>query len=262
MNAALDLDATRARLAAAGCVAAEEEAAVMLAAGPDAATLASWLRRREDGEPLAWIVGTATFCDRPLRVAPGIYVPRRQTEELARRAARVLPPGGRALDLCTGAGAVAAHLRAEVPTAFVVGIDLDEQAAACARRNGVVALVGDLGAALRTGPVFDVVTAVAPYVPTDAVRWLPRDVQHHEPARALDGGADGLDVVRRVVADAGRVLRPGGTLLVEVGGAQDTALAPVLRDHGFTAVERWYDEDGDLRGISSCTSVPDVPMER
>lgn len=221
----------------------------MLAADPDGPTLEAWLRRREDGEPLAWIVGETDFCGRSLIVTPGVYVPRRQTEELARRAAESLPAGGRALDLCTGAGAIAAHLATAVPGAVIIGVDLDATAVACARRNGVRAVVGDLAGAIAAVMPFDVVTAVAPYVPTDHLRLLPLDVQCHEPRRALDGGDDGLGLVRRVVLDAGRVLRRGGTVLVEVGGDQDAALAPTLRDAGFDAIEPWHDDEGDLRGV-------------
>jgi release factor glutamine methyltransferase len=234
------------RLARAGCVAAPEEAAELLAAasGPDA--LEARVRRREQGEPLAWITGSVVFCGRTLHVAPGVYVPRMQTEGLACRAAALLPSGGRALDLCTGIGAVASHLRAEVPTASVVGIDIDRRAAACARRNGVPALVADLAEPVRADGAFDVVTAVAPYVPTGALRFLRADVQRYEPRLALDGGADGLDLVRRTVAAAARLLRPGGWLLVEVGGDQDE----VLHATGFDRTEPWRDDDGDLRGIS------------
>lgn len=234
------------RLAAAGCVAAAEEAAELVAAAPDDGTLEGWLVRREGGEPLAWITGTTRFCGRPLHVAPGVYVPRAQTEELARRAAAVLPPHGRAVDLCTGVGAVAAHLRAEVPTADVVGVDVDRRAAACARRNGVPVVVADLAAALHAE--VDVVTAVAPYVPTRQLSLLPADVQRHEPRLALDGGGDGLDVVRRVVAAAARLLRPGGALLVEVGGDQDDGLAPAL-ERSFDRATPWLDDEGDLRGL-------------
>jgi release factor glutamine methyltransferase len=239
------------RLEAAGCVAAGEEAAELVAAAPDAATLEAWVRRREQGEPLAWITGTLWFCGRPVRVDPGVYVPRYQTEELATRAAARLPPGGQAADLCTGAGAVAAHLAAEVPGADVVGVDLDPRAAASARRNRVAAVVGDVRhLPLRPG-AFDLVTAVAPYVPTGALRLLPADVQRYEPRRALDGGTDGRDLVRRVVEATARLLRPGGWLLVEVGGDQDAALAPTLAGAGFGPGEPWHDEDGDLRGVAS-----------
>jgi release factor glutamine methyltransferase len=243
------LGAVTDRLEAAGCVAAAEEAAELLAAAPDDATLESWLCHREDGEPLAWITGTMVFCGRTVAVAPGVYVPRLQSEELARRAAVLLgAEEGRAVDLCTGAGAIAAHLAAEVPAAAVIAVDIDAGALSCARGNGVPALRADLDEALRPH-VFDVVTAVAPYVPTGELRFLPADVQRHEPRLALDGGADGLDVVRRVVAAGARLLRPGGWLLVEVGADQDRALEPTLAACGFEAGEAWCDEDGDLRGL-------------
>ena len=239
------------RLEAAGCVSADEEAAEFLAAAPDEPTLEVWLRRREQGEPSAWITGTLLFCGQRLHVTPGVYVPRIQSEELARRAAALLPDNGRAVDLCTGAGAVAAHLKAEVPTAAVVGVDIDMRAAVCARRNGVPSVVGDLAEPLHRREGFDVVTAVAPYVPTDELRRLPADVQRHEPRLALDGGTDGLDVVRRIIAAAGRLLRPGGWLLIEIGGDQNEALAPTLAATAFDLVTPWWDDEGDLRGVAA-----------
>jgi release factor glutamine methyltransferase len=239
------------RLVAAGCVAAGEEAAELLAAAPDEPTLEAWLCRREQGEPLAWITSTVLFCGLTLHVAPGVYVPRIQSEELARRAATLLTANGRAVDLCTGTGAVAAHLMAQVPTAAVIGIDVDVRAAACARRNGVPTAVADLAEPLRSHEGFDLVTAVAPYVPTDELQLLPADVQRYEPRLALDGGADGLDLVRRVIAAASRLLRAGGWLLIEVGGDQDEALAPTLAATAFDLVTPWWDDDGDLRGIAS-----------
>jgi len=239
------------RLVAAGCVAAEEEADELLAAAPDLATLDVWLRRREAGEPLAWITGALQFCDRTLHVDPGVYVPRIQSEELARRAGTLLPMHGRALDLCTGAGAIAVHLSTLVPTATVIGIDIDIRAVMCARRNGVRALVADLDGPLRRVREWDLVTAVAPYVPTGELRLLPADVRRYEPRAALDGGEDGLDLVRRIVAGAGRLLRPGGWLLVELGGTQDNALTQVLAASGFGRTDPWWDEHRDLRGLAS-----------
>ena len=88
-------------------------------------------------------------------------------------------------------------------------------------------------------------------MPTDAVRLLPPDVVRHEPRRALDGGADGLDVARRVVAAAARLLRPGGWLLIELGGDQDDRAAPRCSTPAFDVVEPWHDDDGDLRGLAA-----------
>ncbi|MGH8979674.1 MAG: N5-glutamine methyltransferase family protein, partial [Acidimicrobiales bacterium] len=190
------------------------------------------------------------FCGVPVHVERGVFVPRPQSEELARRAARAVPVHGRVADLCSGAGAIAAAVTHLAPSASVAATDVDERAARCARRNGVDVLLTDIdgGLASRT---FDVVTAVAPYVPSDAIRYLPADVQRFEPRAALDGGTDGLDIVRRVIAAAARLLIPGGSLFIELGADQATALGPVLAVYGFATPERWYDEDGDVRGMAA-----------
>ncbi len=239
------------RLAAAGCIAPEAEAAELCATTVDHDELPRLAERRAQGEPLAWIMGRVRFGDLVLAIEPGVYVPRPQTEQLAARAASLLPDGGIALDLCTGCGAIAALLQATVPSARVVGLDLDPVAVACARRNGVTALVGDLTGPLRPGLAVDVVTAVAPYVPTDAIDLLPSDVRDHEPVRALDGGDDGLAVVRRIVAAAATLLRPGGHLVVELGGDQADALAPDLAAAGFAPAVVWHDDEGDPRGLTA-----------
>lgn len=246
-----DRDHVGARLAAAGCIAADAEAAELRRAAPDQPTLETWVQRRERGEPLAWITGSTTFCGHRILVDPGVYVPRWQSEELARRAVEVLPRnGGRAVDLCTGAGAIAVHLAAEVPGALVIGTDLDVRAARCAQRNGVVAVVADLAEPLR-GASVDVVTVVAPYVPTGRLELLPSDVRLFEPRVALDGGRDGLEVVRRAAVTAARVLRPSGWFLCEVGGDQADVLHGVVAELGFGAIDPWYDDEGDLRGIAA-----------
>lgn len=244
-----------ARLRRAGCVAAEEEAEELAAAAADDAILEALVRRRENGEPLAWITGSIRFCGHPVAVDTGVYVPRVQSEALARRAGALLAASARrrAADLCTGTGAVAVHLLASVAGARVVGVDVDMAAARCARRNGVPTVQADLGAPLRAAS-FDVVTAVAPYVPTPELDYLPADVRRHEPRRSLDGGADGLDVVRRVVDAAARLLSPGGWLLVEIGGRQDELLAPGMTEQGYSAITTWYDDEGDLRGL--CARAP------
>jgi release factor glutamine methyltransferase len=238
------------RLRAAGCVAAEAETGELFAGAPDERTLNAWIERRETGEPLAWIVGVTTFCGVRVAVDAGVFVPRPQSEQLARRAAAATPAGGRVADLCTGSGAIAAAVKHLVPSSTVIGTDVDLRAARCARRNGVVAVVGDLGAPLRTRS-FDVVVAVAPYVPTDEMPFLPSDVRRFEPPHALDGGADGLDAIRRIAEDAATLLVGTGSLLLEVGGEQAAQLSPSLVTLGFAAIEAWADEDGAVRGMSA-----------
>jgi release factor glutamine methyltransferase len=232
-------------------VAAGDEAAELLSAAPDAATLEAWVARRERGEPLAWITGYQLFCGQRIRIDPGVYVPRPQSEELARRAAAVLlAQGGPALDLCTGSGAIARHLMAAAPAATVVAADIDRGAVICARSNGVRVVQSDLADAFGGGQAV-VVTAIAPYVPTTALALLPSDVRDYEPALALDGGPDGLEVVRRIAAGARRVLRPGGWLFLELGGDQGPLVASFLTGSGWTSVSTWTDEEGDPRGLSA-----------
>ena len=134
-----------ARLASGGFIEAAAEARELIArAGGDAQLLESLVERRLTGEPLAWIVGTARFCDLDIRVDRGVYVPRPQSEPLARRAAARLPNAGLAIDVCTGSGAIARTLMAARPRARVVASDIDGRAVACAEANGVEAYLGDL----------------------------------------------------------------------------------------------------------------------
>lgn len=209
------------------------------------------MARRTRGEPIAWLTGRVSFCGIDLFVAPGVYVPRWQTEPLARRAATLLPPGGVAVDLCTGAGAVAAVLAREVPSARVLGTEIDHTAVLCARRNGVEVLEGSLDDSLprELEQRVDVITAVVPYVPTDSLRHLPRDVQTFEPRLALDGGAQGMDQLAAVVRSSPRWLRSGGWLALELGGEQGEAIEPLLDQMGFEGSEVMADEEGDPRAI-------------
>jgi release factor glutamine methyltransferase len=240
-------------LVAAGCVAAEEEAAELIGVARDPTVLAALVARRVAGEPLAWLVGTARFCDLDVAVDPGVYVPRWQSETLARRAAELLPPAGTAVDVATGSGAVAAVLRRLRPGARVLATELDPVAAACARRNGVDVLLGALDEPLPddlAGTV-DVLCAVLPYVPTDALHLLPRDVVAYEPRRALDGGPGGLTLVAQLVARSTRWVRPHGWLLLEVGGDQVDRVAALMGSVGYTDTEELSDADGDPRGVAA-----------
>lgn len=245
-------------LAEAGFLAPEEEAqALQGAANRGAGPIDRLLERRLDGEPLAWIVGTAEFCDRRIHIVPGVFVPRPHTEWLARRAAALLPDDGRAVDLCTGNGAVAAVIGDAHPLAEVLATDIDPVAVACGDRNGVHVLLGDLDAPLPRswlGSV-DVMTAVPPYVPTDELHLLPRDVVAYEPRRALDGGDRGTRSLSRAVEAAARWLRPGGTVLLELGGDQAIELTEALRRGGLSGIRIHRDPDGHDRAIEA--SRPD-----
>lgn len=248
----LDRPSVTRTLTEAGCVAAHEEARELIeAAGGDPEVLSALVSRRTEGEPLAWLTGAITFCGLTLSVAPGVYVPRWQTEPLARRAAGHLPPGGVAVDLCTGAGAIAAVLAAVQPAARVIATEIDETAARCARSNGIEVLEGFLDDPLPLALEHrvDVLSAVVPYVPTGSLRLLPRDVQTFEPRLALDGGPDGTDLVAAVARRSVRWLRPGGWLLVELGGDQAEPMERMLGELGFEGAEVLADEEGDPRAI-------------
>ncbi len=231
---------------------AEAEALIARAAG-DTGLLEELVDRRLTGEPLAWIIGHAAFCDLTVRVDPDVYVPRWLSEPLARRAAERLPDNGIAVDLCTGSGAIAMTMAAAHPKARVVGADLDERAIACATANGVEAYRGDLFAPLPAdlqGDV-DVVVAVVPYVPTPELPLLQRDTFTFEGTLAYDGGPDGTEILRRVLEASPRWLRSGGALLLELGGDQADLLREELERRGFADVAVLVDEDGDVRGIEA-----------
>lgn len=229
------------RLRATGCVFAEDEAQLLRGAARDEAELQRLVGDRVAGLPLEHLLGQVEFGGRKLAVAPGVFVPRRRTEFLADRA---LQAAGRAgprpvlVELCCGAAAVAAVLAAAAPSAEVHAADIDPAALACARENlpGGRVHQGDLYAALP--PVLrgrvDVLAVNAPYVPTDHIASMPPEAREHEPLHALDGGPDGLDVQRRVAAEAAEWLSPRGVLLVETGRRQAPLTAEVFAEHGLT----------------------------
>ena len=235
-----------AELAAAGCVSAAAEADWLLEeAGDDQVGLRAMVARRVAGEPLQYVIGWAPFGPLKLRVGPGVFVPRPETETLADRAAaflRTRPSPRVAVDLCTGSGAIACFLADQAPGTRVLATELDPGALAWARPNadayGVELLAGDLDGPLPpelAGRV-DVLCANVPYVPTGAIATLPTDVRDHEPRLSLDGGPDGLDVLRRLVARAGHWLAPGGRLCCEIGEDQAEAAAALLRAAGLAEV--------------------------
>ena len=246
-----DVEALSAVLSGAGFVAADEEARELLAcAGADAELLDALLARRLTGEPLAWIV---RVCGVEVRIDPGVYVPRWHSEPLARRAGERLPAGGIAIDLCTGSGAIAKVLAVNRPGARVVASDIDERAVACAIANGVEAYHGDLLAPLprALAGCVDVVVGVVPYVPTPALPLLQRDIFTFESPLHYDGGRDGTDILRRVLAESPRFLRRGGAVLLELGGDQADGLAGDLSRIGYVGVSVLADEEGDVRGLEA-----------
>jgi release factor glutamine methyltransferase len=241
-------------LASEGFIAAAAEAQELLAyAAGDHEVLDSAVRRRLTGEPLAWITGQASFCGVAIRVYPGVYVPRWLSEPLARRAIDRLPEGGTAIDLCTGSGSIATVLSVHRPRARVAASDVDERAVACATANGVEAYCGDLFSPLpgELEARVDVVVGVVPYVPTAELPLLQRDTFTFETPLSYDGGADGTDILRRVLRDAPRFLGDSGTLLLELGGDQAGMLTDELERLGYVARSILTDEDGDVRGIEA-----------
>ena len=246
-----ELDVLVSTLRGAGCVAAEKRRRSNSRPRQGAAAPRSTTSSHIEcaGEPLAWITGRSAFCGRTILVDPGVYVPRWQSESLARAASAALGERGIAVDLCTGAGPIAVVLAAEHPSASVLATDVDPLAVACARRNGVDARLGDLTDPLPEGlrGLVDVITAVAPYVPTGAHHLLSDDARH-EPVRALDGGADGLDHVRRVVTAAATWLRTGGWLGVEAGTDQCDDVRGLSWPRA-SSTEVLEDADGDRRGV-------------
>ena len=238
------------RLSHAGFIAAEDEANELLD---------SLVARRLTGEPLAWIIGKVAFCGLEIRIDPGVYVPRWQSEPLARRAAERLPETGVAIDLCTGSGAIARVLATNRPGARVVASDTDERAVACAAANGVEVYRGDLFDPLPRSfdGRIDVVVGVVPYVPTPDLPLLQRDTFAFESPLAYDGGPDGTDILRRVLRESPRFLQRGGTLLLELGGDQADALRDDLALLGYVDVTVLVDDEGDVRGIEARLSGVD-----
>jgi release factor glutamine methyltransferase len=221
-----------ATLRAAGCVFAEREAALLVAAAHDAAELDDMVRQRAAGLPLEHVVGWADFCGLRIWVSPGVFVPRPRSELLVREAAGLAGPQAVVVDLACGSGAIGLAVAALAGAAELHAADISADAVQCARRN-----LGPAGGQVHRGDLFDalpgrlrgqvaVLVANVPYVPSAEVAFLPPEARLHEPLRALDGGADGLDVLRRVASGAGQWLRAGGHVLLETSAAQaDTALA-------------------------------------
>ncbi|WP_037605305.1 putative protein N(5)-glutamine methyltransferase [Streptacidiphilus rugosus] len=242
------------RLRAAGCVFAEDEARLLLDAAASREDLDAMVARRVGGLPLEHVLGWARFCGLRIAVDPGVFVPRPRTEFLVQQAAALAPPGAVVVDLCCGSGALgvalARRLGAPERPVELHAADIDPAAVACARRNvaplGGQAYEGDLFTALPPAASLqgriDVLLANVPYVPTDDLPLLPAEAREHEALVALDGGADGLAVLRRVTAEAATWLAPGGAMLVETSEHQRDAALAAFASGGLVAELATSDE--------------------
>jgi release factor glutamine methyltransferase len=227
-----------AALRAAGCVFAEDEAALLQAQARDEAELASMLAARTSGVPLEHVLGWAEFCGLRVAVKPGVFVPRRRTEFLVAHAVPLVRPGSVLVDLCCGSGAIGLAVATAVPAVELYACDVDPVAVGCACENLVgvgTVFLGNLFTALPAdlrGRV-DLVVASAPYVPTDEIGLMPADARLYEPAIALDGGSDGLDVYRAIAADVAGWLGIGGHVAVETSRDQAAGAAAILSAAGL-----------------------------
>ncbi len=217
------------RLRAAGCVFAEDEARLLQEAARSEAHLEAMIERRVRGEPLEHIVGWVDFCGLRIEVDPGVFVPRRRTEVLVREAIS-LGPARIVVDLACGCGAIGAAIAARMPGIELYSADISPEAVECARRNVPRVYLGDLFEPLPEelrGNV-ELLVANVPYVPSDAIEFMPPEARLHEPLSALDGGSDGLGLLRRVAAEADEWLAPGGHVLMEIAAAQANAALAAL----------------------------------
>jgi release factor glutamine methyltransferase len=236
------------RLRDAGCVFAEDEARLLISAARTPEELAVMVGRRVAGLPLEQVLGWAEFYGLRIAVSPGVFVPRRRTEFLVRQAAVLARPRDMIVDLCCGAGAIGAALAASVDRLEVHAVDIDPAAVACARRN-----LEASGGQVYQGDLFDplppalrgrvaIVVANVPYVPTVEMRLLPAEAREHEPRVALDGGPDGLDILRRVAAGAPGWLVPHGHLLIETSAHQAIPAIAAFTASGLSAHMEFSDD--------------------
>lgn len=235
-----------AALRAAGCVFAEEEAALLADATSTQAELEEMVSQRVRGLPLEQVIGWAEFGGLRIVIDAGVFVPRRRSEFLVQVAAGFCRERDAAqacvlVDLCCGTGALGLAVAAACGGAELHAADLDPVAVACARRNvepaGGRVYEGDLFAALPPAlrERVNLLICNAPYVPSAEIAFLPAEARDHEPPVALDGGLDGLSVLRRAASEASGWLAPGGMLLVETSDRQAPQMASAMASAGLAA---------------------------
>ena len=221
--------------------------------------------RRRQGEPTAYITGRKEFWSLEFEVTPSVLIPRPDTETLVEAALKRLDDHGAALDLCTGTGCVAIAIASERPALTIDAVELSPDAAAVARRNilrhdmtaRIRLLEGDLFGPVPTGTTYSVITANPPYVKAGEIPALAAEVRR-EPPLALDGGADGLDVVRRIMAEAAPFLVPGGWLLMEVDPRQTAEIVNTIAGDAFGTREIIP----DLAGLNRVVALKKEPVDK
>jgi release factor glutamine methyltransferase len=215
-----------------------------------------YLHQRLNGQPTQQITGHQEFYGRDFRVTPDVLIPRPETEHVIEAALQLAPNARRILDIGTGSGAIAVTLALECPLARVTATDISKAAVRIAAQNAsrlgarVDWAVCDLGSALTDG-AFDLVVSNPPYVPARDKSTIQREVRDHEPEVALYGGDDGLEVYRRLIPEAARLLAPGGRLIMEIGYSTQQPVGAML-GAGWTQVETRPDLAGLPRVMTAC----------
>jgi release factor glutamine methyltransferase len=221
------------------------------------------VKRRVAKEPVAYLVGYREFFSLRFEVGPGVFIPRPETETLVVESLESLKgqgrPDPRVLDLCSGSGCVGIAIAANSRSARISAVERSEVALGFARRNAerngvadrITYVEGDLFLPLAAGSRFDVIACNPPYVAAGEIPGLQADVRSFEPTAALDGGPDGLDVVRRIAAEAPTYLAPGGWLLFEISPEQAVETQRILERAGFVSAAIIKDLAGTARVVKA-----------
>lgn len=229
------------RLRDSGCAFAEDEAQLLISSSRTLDELQQMVDRRVAGLPIEYILGWAEFCGLRIVVESGVFVPRRRTAFLVQQAIAIARPGNNiVVDLCCGSGAIGMAIATSLGKVELYAVDIEPLAVRCASQN-----VADKGRVFQ-GDLYnplpvelrgrvDILVANAPYVPTDSMEMLPQEARLYEPTVALDGGRDGLEVQRRVIAGAPLWLGPGGNLIIETSHRQSTKTLELCSNQGMNS---------------------------
>ncbi len=220
-----------------------------------AAQLTALIDRAAQGEPVQYIMGYAYFSGLRFIVTPDVLIPRADTETIVRWAVQNTPLNARVLDVCTGSGCIAVALKNQRSDLEVFAGDISEKALVVARKNAqrngtdIDFMCGDLCASYGDS-AFDIILANPPYIDEHEMKGLPKNVREFEPYAALYGGADGLDITRRLISEATARLNSGGALCVEIGCKQGQAVNELYKEQGFGNIRVLYDMENRPRAVA------------